>query len=93
MRQLKLGMESIETIGIANFSAALIKAFDLLEMYREEKEGACCNQAIMLVSDGVPYNFKEIFETYNWRKRPVIPVRVFTYLIGREVHNNIVFLN
>ncbi|XP_077284622.1 voltage-dependent calcium channel subunit straightjacket isoform X2 [Arctopsyche grandis] len=85
IRELKLGLESIETTGIANFSAALTKAFELLEIYREEGRGACCNQAIMLVSDGVPYNFKEIFEIYNWKNRPIIPVRVFTYLIGREV--------
>lgn len=37
----------------------------------------------MLVTDGVPYNYKEIFEKFNWKYDT--PVRVFTYLIGREV--------
>lgn len=82
IRQLKLEMENMKTGGIANVTAALIHAFDLLRTYRVERMGANCNQAIMLISDGVPYNYEEIFEEYNGAGRPV---RVFTYLIGREV--------
>lgn len=47
--------------------------------------GASCNQNIMLISDGVPYSFDDIFELYNWQDKPYMPVRIFTYLIGREV--------
>ncbi|GFU57568.1 hypothetical protein TNCV_3637281 [Trichonephila clavipes] len=36
----------------------------------------------MLITDGAPYTYEKIFAQYNW---PNIPVRVFTYLIGREV--------
>lgn len=91
IRELKIAMDNIDTDGIANFSAALTRAFELLEEFRERREGALCNQAIMLVTDGVPYNHKEIFQRYNWRDNPEdpdkadMPVRVFTYLIGREV--------
>ncbi|KAK7872369.1 hypothetical protein R5R35_006993 [Gryllus longicercus] len=85
VRELKLGMENLYTDKIANFSEALTKAFLLLQDYRTRHEGAACNQAIMLVTDGVPYNYKEIFRTYNWQDLPRMPVRVFTYLIGREV--------
>ncbi|XP_062542723.1 voltage-dependent calcium channel subunit alpha-2/delta-3 isoform X3 [Armigeres subalbatus] len=85
IRELKLGMDNIETTEIANVSAALTKAFELLETFRESRNGARCNQAIMLVSDGVPYSFEDIFEQYNWKELPFIPVRIFTYLIGREV--------
>lgn len=83
LRELKLGLDSFDTMEIANFSAALTRAFDLLEIYRNNSGGANCNQAIMLVTDGVPYNYKELFEKYNWKYDT--PVRVFTYLIGREV--------
>uniref|UniRef100_A0A1B0DG25 Uncharacterized protein n=1 Tax=Phlebotomus papatasi TaxID=29031 RepID=A0A1B0DG25_PHLPP len=82
IRQLKMAMEDFQTEEIANVTAALIRAFELLEEYRNDKVGARCNQAIMLISDGVPYKYQDIFEYYNW---PYIPVRIFTYLIGREV--------
>ncbi|XP_043273923.1 voltage-dependent calcium channel subunit alpha-2/delta-3 isoform X3 [Venturia canescens] len=91
LRELKEAILELKTDQIANFSLVLNYAFELLEQFREEKEGAMCNQAIMLVTDGVPFNFKEIFQRYNWRERPDepdkadMPVRVFTYLIGREV--------
>ncbi|RZB94401.1 voltage-dependent calcium channel subunit alpha-2/delta-3-like, partial [Asbolus verrucosus] len=85
VRVLKEGMTSFKTEQIANFSLALVTAFELLETYRLLEKGANCNQAIMLVTDGVQYNYKEIFEKYNWQNLPFVNVRVFTYLIGREV--------
>ena len=36
----------------------------------------------MLVTDGVPYTYETIFQEYT---QPHKPVRVFTYLIGREI--------
>ncbi|XP_011643391.1 voltage-dependent calcium channel subunit alpha-2/delta-3 isoform X2 [Pogonomyrmex barbatus] len=91
VRELKQAISQLETERIANFSLALTTAFELLESFRTEREGARCNQAIMLITDGVPYNYEEIFEAYNWKDNPKeplkadMPVRVFTYLIGREV--------
>ncbi|KAI8438775.1 hypothetical protein MSG28_011164 [Choristoneura fumiferana] len=76
LRELKLGLDNFETKEIANFSAALTRAFELLEIYRNNSGGANCNQAIMLVTDGVPYNYKELFEKYNWKyDTPVADVR------------------
>ena len=87
VRELKRAILNLDTEKIANFSLALTTAFELLETYRTEREGARCNQAIMLITDGVPYNYKEIFETYNWRDNPDepfkadMPVRMFTCFI------------
>uniref|UniRef100_A0A1A9WG46 VWFA domain-containing protein n=1 Tax=Glossina brevipalpis TaxID=37001 RepID=A0A1A9WG46_9MUSC len=85
VRELKEGIESVKTASIANFSAALTKAFEVLEQYKSDQKGSQCNQAIMIVSDGAPFSYEEIFEQYNWRELPYKPVRVFTYLIGKEV--------
>lgn len=83
--EFKLHLENIETKANANFSAALTKAFEMLADHKDNGNGAQCNQAIMLVSDGVPFFHKDVFETYNWNEKPYIPVRLFTYLIGKEV--------
>lgn len=52
IRVMKEALHHIETNELANFTAALTRAFDVLTEYRESREGANCNQAIMLISDG-----------------------------------------
>lgn len=42
----------------------------------------------MLLSDGPPSSFRDIFKTYNWPHRPV---RVFTYLIGDSSSSTDIF--
>uniref|UniRef100_A0A669B3X0 Calcium voltage-gated channel auxiliary subunit alpha2delta 4 n=1 Tax=Oreochromis niloticus TaxID=8128 RepID=A0A669B3X0_ORENI len=45
-------------------------------------QGSLCNQAIMLITDGAMEDFQDVFQEFNWPERRV---RVFTYLIGREM--------
>ncbi|XP_076313595.1 voltage-dependent calcium channel subunit alpha-2/delta-3-like isoform X2 [Tachypleus tridentatus] len=82
IRELKEHLETLDTRNIANFTLGLVTAFEILQKYNRTGQGSQCNQAIMLITDGAPYTYEEIFRQYNW---PNIPVRVFTYLIGREV--------
>ncbi|XP_017029927.1 voltage-dependent calcium channel subunit alpha-2/delta-3 isoform X6 [Drosophila kikkawai] len=87
IRELKEGIESFKPKSIANYTAALTKAFEILEDTKSTSRGAQCNQAIMIIGDGAPENNREVFELHNWRDPPYKPVRVFTYLIGKEVAN------
>ncbi|XP_054709494.1 voltage-dependent calcium channel subunit alpha-2/delta-3-like [Uloborus diversus] len=82
LREFRELLKDLNTVNIANFTLGLITAFELLQKVAKSKEGSQCNQAIMLITDGAPYTYEKIFQQYNW---PNIPVRVFTYLIGREV--------
>lgn len=84
IRELKFGLNDLKVEGIANFSNALTTSFLILEEFRESRMGANCNQAIMIISDGAPFLYTEIFEEHNWNK-DYMPVRIFTYVIGKEV--------
>lgn len=76
--------------GFADVKNALSHAFTLLEKYRELRKCSSsqtgCNQAIFLVTDGVSGNATDIFEKYNlFENGTRTPVRIFTYLLGKEV--------
>ncbi|XP_030748608.1 voltage-dependent calcium channel subunit alpha-2/delta-3 isoform X3 [Sitophilus oryzae] len=81
IRWLKDSLGTIKQENIANFSSALITGFEILHKYNRTGQGCQCNQAIMLVTDGPPSTYKDIFKIYNFPHRPV---RIFTYLIGSD---------
>ncbi|XP_013401127.1 voltage-dependent calcium channel subunit alpha-2/delta-3 isoform X2 [Lingula anatina] len=83
--RLKEAVKDVEIKKIAHLDRALEEAFALLDVARSDGEGTQCNQAIMIISDGSPDTYGEVFEKWN---RPNITVRVFTYLIGREVKDS-----
>uniref|UniRef100_A0A8C1S2A0 Calcium voltage-gated channel auxiliary subunit alpha2delta 4 n=1 Tax=Cyprinus carpio TaxID=7962 RepID=A0A8C1S2A0_CYPCA len=75
----KLLVEELQVKGEGKVKKAIKESFKILnEVWR----GSLCNQAIMLITDGAMEDFQQVFEEFNWPERKV---RVFTYLIGREL--------
>uniref|UniRef100_A0A8C1HKR8 Calcium channel, voltage-dependent, alpha 2/delta subunit 4b n=1 Tax=Cyprinus carpio carpio TaxID=630221 RepID=A0A8C1HKR8_CYPCA len=70
----KLLIEELHVKGEAKVKKAMKESFRIL--------GSLCNQAIMLITDGAMEDFQSVFEEFNW---PDKKVRVFTYLIGRDM--------
>uniref|UniRef100_A0A5K3FJE4 VWFA domain-containing protein n=1 Tax=Mesocestoides corti TaxID=53468 RepID=A0A5K3FJE4_MESCO len=66
--------------GTSNFRAALTAAFSLLNISRNGTGINRCNKMIMLITDGIPDSFEDLFKEYN----PEKSVRVFTFLIGQH---------
>ncbi|UXI20464.1 cullin-4A [Sarcoptes scabiei] len=81
IREIKEKLEGFKTSDIANFTLGFMEAFKTLKNFEKQKKGSLCNQAVMLISDGAPETFENVFLKYN----PNAKIRVFTYVIGREV--------
>ncbi|XP_067392220.1 voltage-dependent calcium channel subunit alpha-2/delta-4 [Emydura macquarii macquarii] len=75
-------VDELQAKGVGTVNKALLESFKVLREFREAGQGGLCNQAIMLITDGAVEDYESVFEKYNWPDRKV---RVFTYLIGREV--------
>ncbi|GAB1599703.1 voltage-dependent calcium channel subunit alpha-2/delta-3-like, partial [Argonauta hians] len=90
--RLKRAIKFMKTSNIANFEKALQEAFTLFSEQNKVNNETCCNKAIMLVTDGAPENYEWIFNKYNWKPNSTskrnVNVRIFPYLIGREVADN-----
>lgn len=80
--RVKSSLSATITQNIANLDEALVEAFEILLSTNASGRGAQCNKAIMIITDGVAETYENIFAKYNW---PRMEVRIFTYLIGREV--------
>nr|CDS28666.2 voltage dependent calcium channel subunit [Hymenolepis microstoma] len=66
--------------GTSNFRAALKEAFTLLNISANGTGINRCNKMIILITDGVPEDYEDLFEKYNPEKN----VRVFTFLLGQH---------
>ena len=47
--------------------------FFLLFLWQEEKvgEGSICNKAIMIITDGAPENYVDVYSRSNWPEKAV----------------------
>uniref|UniRef100_A0A3Q2P7H3 VWFA domain-containing protein n=1 Tax=Fundulus heteroclitus TaxID=8078 RepID=A0A3Q2P7H3_FUNHE len=77
----KLLVDELHVKGEAKIKNAMKESFKILNEVMNG-QGSMCNQAIMLITDGAMEDFESVFEEFNWPERRV---RVFTYLIGREM--------
>ena len=71
------------TSNVADVVKGFTKAFELLLSKDLNSDTCDCNKAIMLLTDGINDNAEHVFRKYNWENGR--KVRVFTYLIGREM--------
>ncbi|XP_052336542.1 voltage-dependent calcium channel subunit alpha-2/delta-4-like isoform X2 [Oncorhynchus keta] len=78
----KVLVDELHVKGEGKVAKAMKESFKILNEAATRGQGSLCNQAIMLITDGAMEDFKDVFEEFNWPDRRV---RLFTYLIGREM--------
>ncbi|XP_029607344.1 voltage-dependent calcium channel subunit alpha-2/delta-4 [Salmo trutta] len=78
----KVLVDELHVKGEGKVAKAMKESFKILNEAATKGQGSLCNQAIMLITDGAMEDFKDVFEEFNWPDRRV---RLFTYLIGREM--------
>ncbi|XP_037043821.1 voltage-dependent calcium channel subunit alpha-2/delta-4 isoform X2 [Bradysia coprophila] len=81
IKEILAAMKAVKCENVANFTAGFEYAFELLHRYNQSGLGSQCNQAIMLITDGLSETHNEVIKHYNW---PHMPVRIFTYLINGD---------
>ncbi|XP_012936557.2 voltage-dependent calcium channel subunit alpha-2/delta-3 [Aplysia californica] len=86
IRRMQEKIDGLEASKYANFEKALTRAFKLFQKEQFQYSEQClCNKAIMIITDGAPENYESVFDRFNW---PEKAIRVFTFLIGKEVPDN-----
>jgi len=79
--EFKQCLKNLTVNSTSGTEKALRKAFHTLQKARESNRGALCNQAIMLITDGAADDFQKLIDELDPDKK----VRIFTFLVGKEV--------
>ncbi|XP_060531508.1 voltage-dependent calcium channel subunit alpha-2/delta-3-like [Cylas formicarius] len=83
LRLLRENLPVYDLEFVADLSVGLQKGFEILKNFRLMGTSSKCNQAIMLITEGIDYYYDiSIFNYSNWAQD--FPVRIFTYQIGAE---------
>ncbi|KAK9890429.1 hypothetical protein WA026_010518 [Henosepilachna vigintioctopunctata] len=93
IRVFKDELKKLKPTNKTDITVGLRTAFELLAHYRENIRHcdgitSFCNQAIMVITDGLNKNFSDIVMKYDFLYNGTYkPVRIFSYLVGQEVTN------
>nr|CAI5865406.1 unnamed protein product [Callosobruchus analis] len=83
LRLLRENLNVYDEAYSANMILGFKKAFDILENFRQTGTSARCNQAIILITEGIDYDYpKEMFFKHN--KDRDFPLRIFAFQIGQD---------
>ncbi|XP_045481925.1 voltage-dependent calcium channel subunit alpha-2/delta-3 isoform X1 [Harmonia axyridis] len=86
-------LQKLKPMNKTDITVGLETAFQLLAHYRENIRHCdgittFCNQAIMIITDGLNKNFSDIVLKYDFLYNGTYkPVRIFSYLVGQETTN------
>ncbi|CAH0560861.1 unnamed protein product [Brassicogethes aeneus] len=85
LRLLRESLPVYEDIFVSDIILGLKRAFEILQHFKKYRANNTCNQAIMLITAGVDYDFDiNVFKHFNNWDTSQLPVRIFTYQIGRD---------
>jgi len=79
--EFKKSLRNLSVNSTSGTEKALRKAYETLFKARKTNRGALCNQAIILITDGATDDFQKLINELDPEKQ----VRIFTYLVGKEV--------
>ncbi|XP_070193860.1 voltage-dependent calcium channel subunit alpha-2/delta-3-like [Littorina saxatilis] len=85
IRRIQDKIMEIKPESTADLRKALLLAFRLFKEEEMLGGGSICNKAIMIITDGAPENYVDVYNRSNW---PEKATRIFTYLIGKEVSDD-----